>query len=285
MLVLLISWSIPARAEFTSITVIGDSISDGGNHPTAVASAYKIYGLPDPSIGDNAISAQYFMGFRFSNSYVAVEHLANNFGLYDTAHFFNYAVGGFSTDDFPFAIYFLEKYHTFDPNGLFVIQVGGVDLINSLHSIEEITTRLADFTEDLYALGARHFLVVNSALIGTIPASRDASEADKVNRNALSLIYNNLLQEKMQELDFSEQITIYDLGGILEAGKQHASDYGITNTVDACIAIQCANPDEFLWIDDVHFTGVAHAAIGYSMYTVIAPKAPKTSDSSETEND
>lgn len=285
LLIVAFTWSNIAQAGFTSVTVIGDSFSDGGNHETAKVSFYKLFGDPFPQKISNNRNKPYYFDYKFSNSYVAVEHLAYHLGLFDKSHFNNYAVGGFSSNEIPEAIAYLKQHHTFDPSGLYVIAIGQNDILRHLDSNEIITTRILDLTKSLYTMGARHFMIVNAVMLGDIPPNKWLTPSEKEMASSHSLLFNQLLTEKMDTLAFKAHVTIYDLGGIVREGTKHAIDFGITNTVDSCLALECNNPNTFLWLDDVHFTGVAHEAIGYSMYSVIAPKAPTISSPNDSDDD
>jgi phospholipase/lecithinase/hemolysin len=270
----MLMWSNTAQAGFTSVTVIGDSFSDGGNHETALVSYFKLLGDPFPDRVNLATNQPYHFGFRYTSSYTAVEHLAYNLGLYNKAQFFNYAVGGISTNELSLVIDYISKNHTFDPKGLFVIEIGQNDILHNLNSNEVVTTRIMETVKALHRLGARHFMIVDSLYAGTIPAVINLSEKEKTNYTNYTITFNQLLAAKINQLTFKNQVTLYDLGGIVAEGTKQASQLGITNTINSCIAVQCANPNEFLWLDDIHLTGAAHRAIGYSMFTVITPKAP-----------
>jgi phospholipase/lecithinase/hemolysin len=268
-------WSTTALAGFTSITVIGDSTSDGGNSENAVISFYKLWGDPFPQVGSNP--KEPYFNYRFSNGYVAVEYMAYFLNLLGKNQFFNYAVGGASTSNIvPILDYlYLQTNATLDPTGLYVIELGQVDLLRNMNTPEVATTNISEGLKSLYSKGARHFLVINSMIMGYAPPYKNASQSEIDGASNISRNFNTLLATKVNALPFKDNITLFDFGQTIRIGQQNP-EYGFTKPYDACLVngVACSNPDEYIFWDTVHLTDRAHSSIGFVLYTTMAPKAP-----------
>ncbi len=274
---LLSVWSGFSSAAYTSISVIGDSFSDGGNSETAVVSYYKFYGDPFPKVGNNP-KAPYF-DYKYSDSYVAVEYLAYFLGMYNKEKFFNYAVGGLMSSSFPEALSYIYTRNNskLDPTGLYVIELGQVDLMRNMSTPEVASTNVVNGIKDMYNKGARNFLVINSMIMGYTPEYKNATVAQVASAETISRNYNRLLEAKINALTFKDKVTLFDLGNLLRNGQINAASYGFSKPYDACIVngVACRNPDEYIFWDTVHLASRAHSAIGNSLYQAVKDKAPK----------
>jgi phospholipase/lecithinase/hemolysin len=267
-IILLALWSAPSFAAYTSVTVFGDSYSDGGNSEMAVISFYKLWGDPFPQTGSNP--KEPYFNYRFSNGYTFIEYMTYYLGLYDKEHFFNYAVGGASTLNIPEILnyYYQKNNNKLDPTGLYVLQLGQNDLERALTTPDVASTNIKNALRDLYNHGARKFLVINAINLGYTPPYKNANQADIVSVSTLCTNFNNLLATKINTLYFKNSIILFNFGELVRNGQINALNYGFTSAQDACLAngIACQNPDEYIFWDAIHLTGKAHEAIGNQLF-------------------
>ncbi len=295
---------------FTKIIVFGDSLSDTGNIANRVRNKFGFSypsGLFDYSDFRFTNSSDTIPG---SNQYVGVWHeqLARTFlhlpiatnSLDGGA---NYAFGGATTVDGstdrtvirnpnPFAG---GDYHitidnmgkqvadylaafTPDPNALYLLWGGGNDLFDDSTPAHVIatSTRVNTLIRRLATEGARKFLVANVPPLGAIPnyvghtskvISLDAASADYRERlNAdldatISALAAQGITIKVYRVD-----VWFDLIRILA----EPSKYGFTNVRDSAQGDFSANPDKFLFWDDIHPTTAGHYQIAAEANRVLS---------------
>lgn len=279
--------AVDATAGYTSITVFGDSLSDGGND-------YLLTGNLFPPLP----YAQ-----RFSNGPVSVELLATKLGLPlmpSLAGGSNYAYGGANTGvntgygnylaispSVPPALNFffasptgaatniLSQVQSFlppvgfgGPGSLVVLWGGPNDLFTALDTnppqdpaavMNQAIVNLAAAAQALYLAGARTILMPNMPDIGATPFGRSLGPIGSALLNAISVGFDsglsqaiNLLEANFPGLD----IIPFDTLGTLAAVTANPGAFGLTNVSDPCfdgISV-CANPDGYLYWDSVHPT-------------------------------
>jgi len=276
-----------AQVPFTQFVVFGDSLSDNGN----LASIGPSIGLTftDPPSFNNS----------FTNGPVAVQLLAESLGLSANASLWltsptpqgtNYAVGGATSATPPgVGINLLNQVGAFsafesghaDPNALYVIMIGGNDVIDAVlegsgpgavtaganQEVAEIST-LADE-------GAKHFLIVDVPNVGQIPLfTQEAPPPAAAEATAFSQLYDTDLAEGLAGLDLGAGATLtdFDLFGFNANILANAAADGFTNTTDPCYSFTTvptstasntgcspANVDTFLYFNDVHPTAPVQA--------------------------
>ena len=256
--------SIPAQAaNFTSITVIGDSLFDGGNEETAVISAYKLWGA-----GDGFTAKPGYYKFKYCNGYTAAEYFAYYMGMYDKTHFFNYAVAGLSSIELPQVLAKIyEKTPALDSKGLFVIFVGAHDVFQSKISRDQTAENIKNTVADLYSHGARYFMVMNLPMMGDFPNYNVLPAADINAANVAYKSINSALAQKLNSLSYASTIVQFDTANFSALINQYASSVGFTNINSACFngTITCSTPKAYIYWDDVHFTDTTNSYFGSFM--------------------
>ncbi len=264
-----------AANAFTSITVFGDSALDGGNDETAVRSYYKLNGDAFPV--DSGIAHVPVLDFRFTDGYTFIEVMAQNLNLFSPTTFFNYAFAGQLASDLAVIIpdYLNAPETQIDPDGLYVIQVGMNDLISLGRKPEVVSDEVVSAINSLHQQGAQHFLLINSIIGGDTPAFSGNSDQDKIIARNETLLFNQFLQTKIDALSFAENVTIFDLGQLInDIVTGDSGLYGIENVVDACITGHstggiCNNIQDYFFWDDVHFSEKGHLIIGQVLSSLI----------------
>jgi phospholipase/lecithinase/hemolysin len=283
----LLGLSAANAADFSAEYVFGDSLSDNGNLAGLVGA------FPNPPSFDNS----------FTNGPVAVQLLAQSLGLSANASLWltsptpqgtNYAVGGATatagTDIIPgvninlpsqVAAFSASVSDHASPNALYVVMIGGNDVIDSVlggtgpgavtaganQEVSEIST-LADE-------GAKHFLIVNVPNVGQIPLfTQESPPGAAAEATAFSQLYDADLSAGLAGLDLGAGATLtdFDLFGFNENILANAASHGFTNTTDPCYSFTgvptsaasntgCspANVDTFLFFNDVHPTAPVQA--------------------------
>jgi phospholipase/lecithinase/hemolysin len=223
---------------------------------------------------------------RTSNGLVAVEVLADRLSVELT----DYAVTGAKSDTsnvnprFPStgALGQLEKFkteldgHSADPNALYFVMIGVNDFFEVLTDFPIDNPTLTDQTVDniatlitqLAQLGAKRFLVINSADTAVMPyviangRSDDAAEFQTLINSKLS----SRLDELKSQLEI--EITSFDYVTLSTRIRENPSDYGLSNLTDACQPVflgvkpACASPDQYFFWDEVHPTRRVHQIFG-----------------------
>jgi phospholipase/lecithinase/hemolysin len=282
--ILLVSLSSTAAtaASFTNLYVFGDSLSDTGN-------LFRTTG--------NFIPPQpfYFNG-RFSNGPVWVEYLAPKLGLtYNPAN--NFAFGSANTDTtntFPFRVGFpglqqeIQAFRTSspiaDPNALYVVWAGANDYLgggvtNPAQPVANIATAITSLVQS----GAKTILVPNLPDLGKLPGTRTDPQTS-AGLSALSLGHNTLLAQTLSVLSGTfpnTSLIPLDVNGTLNTVLANPAQFGFTNTTDSCvfpsplpiprgIPSVCANPNQFVFWDDIHPTTTAHAILGDLAFNTVS---------------
>lgn len=248
---------------FTSITAIGDSLFDGGNEPTAVISAYKIYGLPS-----GVVPAPGYYNYKYCDGYTAIEYFAYFMGMYDVNHFFNFAVAGMETTNLPLALQQIYKRNaTLDPTGLYVVFLGGNDIFQSTITRDQVAQNITDAVVDLYNHGARFFMILNQPKLSDAPNYNSLSTPQIEAVDIAYLAVNSALKTKLDALPFTASVAQIDTAHFSQLVTQYALSVGFTNTTDACIVngIACATPHTYVYWDDVHFSDNTNSFLGSYM--------------------
>jgi phospholipase/lecithinase/hemolysin len=280
-LILACAAAAATASPYTSITVFGDSLSDGGN-----AYAYT---------GNNFPPAPYAQ--RFSNGPVAVERLAAHLGLSLTPSLLggsNYAFGGAETgwtnylrlNSNPFVanafsgndtgvlaqVAGFTSAHSADPTGLVVLWAGPNDLFSALESagnpalaMSIAAANLQGAAQQLILDGARTILLPNMPDIGLTPFGLASGFAPQL--SAISVFFNANLHTMVTALAATEpelNMIEFDTFAMFNSIINDPTAYGFSNVTQPCFSglVVCANPAEYLFWDSVHPTTQAHQIIG-----------------------
>jgi phospholipase/lecithinase/hemolysin len=260
-------------AAFSSLFVVGDSLSDTGN-------AAKF--LPPASTPWDLIpSAPYSPSNVFSNGSVWVETFASNLGLSAVASQLggtNGALGGARTDSLFGGIDQANGWANFlgtVPDGsLWVVWIGGNDVRdaamtedsaeasqivnNAVANVSTIVTTLAN-------AGAQNFLIPNLSDLGLVP---EASLSGDYLQNASELTtqFNSGLSAQIANLENALpaiDITTLDVFKATNDVFSDPTEFGFSNVTDPCLEVGgdgvCANPDSYFFWDGIHPTAALHA--------------------------
>lgn len=274
----LFSFMLPMKATagtFSQVYAFGDSLVDNGN----------LFQLT----GGNFPPSPYFEG-RFSNGSVWTEYLAESLGLTET----NLAFGGATTGTantitlppgFPILPGLTQQIQGFvganpqsDANALYIVSAGANDYLNGVQDFTQPVNNLASAVTSLASVGAKNFLVSNLPDLSQIPLNKGNPFSAQI--SALTTAHNTYLSQQIATLNqqLNINIILFDVNSLISQAIASPGEFGFTNVTDPCLnfAAQtiCANPDEYLFWDNVHPTTYTHKIVaGAALATVPEPSA------------
>ena len=255
-------------------------------HVVAAAPFSRLYSYGD-SLSDPA----------FTNGPVAVQYLANQLGI-APANLFNYAVGGATTgvgNYLDLVDFGTGSVTDPSPRGGMLTQLGASQMagINptdalfvvwggpndfSARSPLDLTTEavvaraitnLVTIVMTLQAAGAQHILVPGLPMLGLTPfyASDPVAAAQA---NALSIGFNMALKASLPP-----GVTFFDTAAFMQKVVMNPAAYGLTNVTEMCLvgANLCANPEQYLFLNDFHPTTAAHALLANEFASAVPEPA------------
>jgi outer membrane lipase/esterase len=288
--------SAPASA-YSNMYVFGDSLSDSGNVFAATG------GSP---------SAPYWIG-RFSNGPTYADNLygmlvfgaltpsllgGNNFA-------FGGATAGAGSEIDPGVPNLAMQVTSFrnlpgaaDSNALYVVWAGGNDLRAAAVAaataaaggadaatvqgivgtyIGTALTGVSSAVSNLYAEGARNFLVMNLPNLGLTPESIGAGVSGSA--TYMSALYNNSFNTVINGLRAGfagEDIRTLDTFSLLTTVVADPAAFGLNNVSSACMYTPACTPDTFMFWDGIHPTAAGHRLIADAAFDVLAVPEPET---------
>jgi outer membrane lipase/esterase len=274
--------------SYSKVVVIGASLSDTGNVFAATGGA-----RPGP--------APFYYDGRWSNGPLWIELVAAELGVSATrssAGGTNYAYGGAKTctitgvtSDVPdmcvqVGMFLQANGGKADPEALYVIDAASVgnNILTFLGAGGALPSAVvtagapADINNlmaQLYAAGARRFLVTNAPDVGATPYVRSLGATAATTSTALSNAYNAALSSTLNNFRASYSGSVVNLVDLADLGKKVVANpaaYGYTNTTEPCVSSTgtiCANPGSYQYWDPFHptattgktFANVALAAL------------------------
>jgi phospholipase/lecithinase/hemolysin len=266
--------AVAFATSFSSIVVYGDSLSDNGNLYTAYPWFQPFQPTPP-----------YYAGRR-SNGPVAVEYLAQRTG----APLVDYAwvgattgKGNFVDGGTPDAVGFsgMPGMRTaydwtsgvpVDPSALYVVWGGPNDFFELTNPadasmfIDRAVTDLLFLVNDLESRGAEHILVPNMPDLGKTPEGL-ADPATSFFLTQVTQGFNSALLPAVQHAGAQ----YFDTFSLFTDMVNDPAKYGFTNVTSQCFdgATVCADPDQYLFWDNVHPTTAAHSVVGSAMANAV----------------
>jgi phospholipase/lecithinase/hemolysin len=266
----------PASAGYASLTVFGDSLSDGGN-------VYTLTGNTFPPTQ------------RFTNGPTAVEQMAAALGLPLTPSLLggsNYAYGGAETGTGSYlgldGTGVLAQVSAFvnapppgfgGPASLIVLWAGPNDLFTAFASgvdpasiILPAMDNLAASVALLYGAGARTILMPDLPNMGATPFG--LGSGNPAGLTAFSAGFNSALALTADGLEGALpglNLIEFSTFALLDRVIADPGAFGFANVEDPCFNgfSVCANPDDYLFWDSVHPTARGHALLGASFAAAV----------------
>lgn len=280
-----------AATNVSKIFFFGDSLSDPGNLYALTGQTSKAPYLPIPD------AAYSIGGHQFTNGKTWAQRLAQNVQSNNSGKAVmdapgengNYAFAGarardnsgsaapdFSTQ----VVMYASHYATANAEALYVMQFGGNDIRDALEAtvgdpsgvssfaiVQAAVTKTLENIQNLYAMGARKFFIVNVPDLSKAPVIRMANAEGFA--NFLIINYNIALESGLSFLDELEGISIgrFDMYGFTHAVFDNPEEYGLIETSAPCLLFfaeteaKCTNPETYFFWDGIHPTAVVHNAM------------------------
>ena len=281
---LLVAGSPPAKAGpgYSDLYVFGDSLSDSGNVFLATGGT-----VPPPALG-------YVTG-RFTNGANYADDLAARLGLGlgpSLAGGNNFAWGGARAGTLggggPTGVpalpgqvgAFVARPGPADPGALYVVLAGGNDIRAALVQaaidpslipgmLNEALFNIGSAIVNLAQEGARNFLVPNLPDLSQVPALAGNPPAQAAALNLVG-VFNTGLQGVLDGEPGGLNIARFDTFAFVH-GLIANPPPGLVNVTDACLVgvVTCANPDSYLFWDDLHPTRVTYELIADGLMRVV----------------
>lgn len=280
-LCLALSAGLAHAASFTQLVAFGDSLSDSG----------RLFAL---SGGQLPQQPPYWQG-RFSNGPAAVEHLASQLGLSLT----NYAVGGATSgvlnNQVPLGSGLeLTGLRTqvaehlgggVDSGALYFLWAGANDFLGLAGDPNDVAAaaigNLAQSVTELYAAGAREFLLPLMADLGLTPRALALGDAASQQLSQLSLGFNAGLAQTYAQLQAAlpgARLRVFDTAAAQQELLAAAAMLGFDETEQACFSgfvgvpgDVCATPETHLFWDEVHPSARVHEILAAQMRDHVVP--------------
>jgi len=152
-----------------------------------------------------------------------------------------------------------------DPKALYIVMAGGNDYPGSHVTDPTVpVNNLLKAVNSLASVGAKNIMVGNILDLGKLPATIGNIQISN-QLSALSSAHNSSLATALdglsQKLGPDTRIIPLDVNSLFNKVTADPGKYGFTNVTDSCLknsAACAANPNKFLFWDDVHPTTAAH---------------------------
>lgn len=284
--VLAVASTVAIAAKPTSVTFLGDSLSDTGN-ADALMSLYGLLDLtPSPPYAANVASDGPVWSTYFANAIGRPDDAAP--ALISPAGR-NYAIatartGTSGASGFPLGMLNQvglvdSKKQAADATGLYALFGGANDIFDAAGlsnprdretAVTQAVFNLSSISQALYQRGARNFLIPNLPDLGKTPAGQ-ASDAATLTH--LSERFNEVLTDYLSLLRVQlPGTTFYDLSvdtlyaNLLADVAEGAKKFGLTNVTIPCLAGGAPSCGVSVFADDRHPTSAVHKLISDAAY-------------------
>ena len=281
----------PTRAAFTSMVVIGDSLSDQGNIYDLTSRNPYLPLTPPVEYTDGTTVG------RFTNGQNYIDYLSSSLNLSVAPSRLggsNYAYGGARTDSAsiggipigPFSLldqrdaYFRDLRGTgIDAGALHVVYGGSNDVLDIIETLQvnpaydpatalnTAVTNISDILTSLAAANANNILVPNIPNLGLVPMVTGNGNPVMA-ATELSVLFNQGLASAIDAISAmypETRLFEFDVFNLFTDAYMNPMEFGFTNVTEACYSMfvrtggtTCANPSEYLSWDGLHPTTRAH---------------------------
>ena len=292
--------------NYTSIVIFGDSLSDTGNDAAVSSAKYTVNAqVPGPASGytngrftdglDTLPAARNYTGVWIEQ--LAAKLTAHPVVLNSLAGGSNYAYGfattAMGTTTFTYGpgnalsfpvnnvglqvTNYLAGHPTITPSTLFVVWAGANDLIaaSSTQDIINAATRDVGIVQQLIAAGATNIVVPNLPPLGLVPRF-NGTAAVSAQVSAAALGFNQALAVGLGQLAAATAgagVHLYSLDTytLFNTIVAEPTALGFANVTASSQLNVAANPDTYLFWDDLHPTTFGHSLLAAAAATLIGP--------------
>jgi phospholipase/lecithinase/hemolysin len=293
-----------SAAPFSAIYVFGDSLSDAGNAYIATNGAVPP-APPYALVNGFGVFSNGPLWVQDLASRLGLGPL-----LPSLAGGTDFAVGGAQTGAFgayqgspgdllpasgnptPFSQLGMFKADVPHPatNALYTLSIGSNDLetifardagnpAQAAADAAAALTNIATFIGDLAAEGAHTFDVLNVPDLGLTPMTRALGPPVSAQVSAFTAAFDAALQTTLANLaqSYGLDLHLVDTFALLDQAVADPAAFGLTDVTDPCLppgsVIPCADPDRYLFWDDVHPTETGQRLIADAAAPVPEPSA------------
>ena len=263
------------HAAYSQLISFGDSLSDRGNVFLATGGASPV--------------APYDNG-QFSNGDVWTARVASALGVTSVASLAggtNYAYGGarsftgggglVPTTQDQVNGYLASTGNVADPNALYTIWTGGNDINGVLGgdpsaNFATAATTVGTIAQALVDAGAQSILINNLPNLGLVPGVTAAGAAAVAGATSFTTTFNSILAGAVAGVTGTADVILLDAFSLTNNIVANPGTYGLTNVTDRCLAAdnvtECANPNDYLFYDDLHPTAAGQQLIADAVMAV-----------------
>jgi phospholipase/lecithinase/hemolysin len=293
----------PPTPEYTTVVVFGDSLSDTGN---VAHLAYDKYGLRIPGPVADYTNGSFTNGYDTvpaARQYVGVwiEQLAESMPSKPevknsldggTNYAYGFATTGSGTGVFTFGpsnslsvdvvnigqqiTEYLATHPKITPKTLFVVWGGANDLIHATSPDDLINAGINQTLniQRLIGAGATQFIVPNLPPLGLIPRLNGNAAASAA-ATVASAYYNMVLSNGIQSLRDSYSgnhlhIVQLDIFALFNQIVAAPSTFSLSNVTTSSQGVSSADPDSYLFWDDLHPTTHGHNIVAINAAAMLA---------------
>ena len=281
--------------SFNAIYVFGDSLSDAGNAFIASGGA-----LPAPP----------YSAGRFTNGPVWVQDLSSSLGLAPVtaslAGGTDYAVGGAESgnanpgDLSSQLAAFKAANPVANSNGLYTIWIGANDLNAILGANPSASVAAAEAAgvvgnidaaiNTLAGDGAKNFLIVTVPDLGKTPEALAAGPLGVAAASGLSAFFDSTLVNGLGSAGIPSlsgiaaadglNLNVLDTYSLIDGITANPAQFGFTNVMQPCLTGEvdyaggtpCANPNQYLFWDQLHPTAAGQALVAEESLAILTPE-------------
>lgn len=276
-----------SAVSFSSLYILGDSLSDTGNNAVLLDSL----GVPRTQLADitdNAfVATAPGSSGRYSDGAIWADWVGLSLGLSTGSTALlqgggNFAFGGARSGPADLALPFsvatqaalLDAFGPPSLAGSLVVVAGGgnnardaLDAIQAdpgnaesilLAASQAYVTDIGNIVDGLQARGADHIVVWNVPDIGLTPAARSFGPLASTIGSFTAGVMNAFLSAR---LTGEAGVSLFRVDELLGNVVANAAALGFSNVTDACTVAALCNPDTFLFWDGVHPTAAGHRVL------------------------
>jgi outer membrane lipase/esterase len=287
-------FSLPALAQFSSLTVFGDSLTDSGNNALIIGTNGS-----QVITGNSYIPTQPYGSGTYSNGSTWVTSFAAGIGLPvggapSLAGGGNHAFGGARTTidgpvaGFPFSAasqvagFLGSAPPVLAGSGLYVIAIGGNDVRDTGAAVAADPASAASIigsaaaayaagvgsmVDALQARGAVNIVVWGVPDVGRSPAALATGPVGAGTASFIASSFNGALQARLSTESFG--VRYFDVAGTIANVFAAPASFGFSNVTDACGAISGCDPSTYLFWDGIHPTSAAQALVANALLTAV----------------
>lgn len=299
--ILLFALTTAFAQDYTKIVVFGDSLSDTGNVAHLTQAKYGVR-IPGPV-------ADYANG-RFTDGRYTVPAAKNFFGVWvdqlaaslparpqvrdsldgGTNYAYGFATTGNGSSPLDLTptlsvqvanigqqiSNYLATHPKIDSHTLFIVWGGAIDVLNatSANDVIDSAVRQSLNLQRLIDAGATQFIVPNLPPLGSTPRL-NGSPTTSAPATVASALFNSWLAtgiSVVRDFNWYRRLTIYQLNifGLFEEIAASPSHFSLTNITAMSQGNPTANPDTYLFWDEIHPTTRGHNIISDAAIDLIA---------------